>query len=136
MIRRFTLVTCDKGRMMTAHRESQLVSRVEGAGHETTTRGERLPSRRVDLDFSILEIEMMRHDRCAHARYVTQLDQRTNGAGRWERALRESGATRSEHEKWRRANIICSDECLRSCGREKDHRGESHSQRKRKERLE
>lgn len=42
-----------------AHGEPRLVSRVKRAGHEWATRGQRY----VDLDFSILEIEMMRHNR-------------------------------------------------------------------------
>lgn len=63
MICRFTLVIGNRGKM-TAHGESRLVSRVGRAGHKTATRGERVSHRRVDLDFSILEIEMMRHDRC------------------------------------------------------------------------
>lgn len=63
MIRRFTLVTGDRGEM-TASLGSLVSS--EGRGtRDTATRGERVSRRRrVDLDFSILEIEMMRHDRC------------------------------------------------------------------------
>jgi len=62
MICIFMLVTGDRGKMM-AHGESWLVSRVKRAGHERRHVDNVSRCRCVDLDFSILEIEMMRHNR-------------------------------------------------------------------------
>lgn len=46
---------------MMAHGESRLVSRVKRAGQERRHVESVFRRRCVDLDFSILEIEMMRH---------------------------------------------------------------------------
>lgn len=85
MICRFTLVIDDRGKM-TAHAES-LGSLVASEGRGTKRRHvESVSRRRVDLDFSILEIEMMRQIGAARG-----IPRARDSAGRTDRRMLQAG---------------------------------------------